>query len=265
MFESDGWVKLPAFFDKATVNTLEDAILDIYHTQARKIKDYQNLPRDMRAILTAMEANDKDILYECLKMIPQSLAVRSVYGAEFAQKLADYCGADPKTTLIEGPSLFANNPETSRVSYKLHTEALFYSKRRKFCNVWTPLYGPRTKENGAMIVLPGSHLDHWDMSKATEYTGFDIKSKGKEKWGWQIEIPPKQVEKYKVEYTEATPGDIVVFHRNLVHGTGINITDQIAFALVCRVWDYSTDYSFSANMNTMAYKNGDVGRPDLVC
>ena len=161
--------------------------------------------------------------------------------------------------LIDGPSIFINRPNTERLLYKWHAEAVYYPKRRRFINIWLPLFTQKTKKNGTMSFKQKSHLYNFPFS---DYQGFNKSTEGQANHLIQYEVPENLLTKFKEHYCEVDPGDLVIFHRNLVHRSNQNISDNYSIALVARVWDPTDDLTLSGEMAAVPY-GGNVGRADL--
>lgn len=255
-FAGQGYLHFPRALAGGVLYDAEHAIADLYRMQAKKCGcEATTLP----GILEAMEADDKPALYQVQKLITQSAPVRAVY-SELYGLVADLSRWPTDTLLLEGPGLFINRPNTQRLLYKWHSEAHYYPKRRRFVNVWLPLFGNKTGDNGAMSFKVGSHKRDFPFS---EYQGYDKDTLGKANHFVQYEIPDNFLTGYQEHVCEAKRGDVIVFDRALVHRSNPNKSNQYSFALVARIWDPSDDLTLSGSMSATPY-GGDIGRPGLV-
>lgn len=274
-FADQGFLHVKQYFRPSAVEDLERQLVDLFAMQARKIGEYRDAVDALMAsgayhhakisgILDLMEADDKVAAYQAQKFIRQSPRVHRFYDQGFVDLVAHLIGSRSENTLIEGPDLFVSKPGENRLKYQNHTEALFYPKRRRFMNVWLPLFSDRTVENGAMTVRPRSHKRVWDSSLMVEYSGWDKAAEGKRSQFVQLEIPECFLAEYSSHVCVSSPGDAILFDRNLVHKSNENLSDDYSFALVCRVWDPSDDLTLSGDMSVTPYNGGNVGRPNLV-
>ena len=272
-FESQGFCVIPGFFHSSTMDFLEDQIVRLFMMQADKISDYRGV-RDrylalewtpgeaMRHLCAIMEGGDKEALYQAQKFLPRSRA-RWHFGGELLAQCGELLGAEPIDLLIDGPALFVNQPTVNRLLYRWHSEALYYPKRRRFLNLWFPIFGDRTAENGAMSLRPGSHKRVWDASLMVEYSGWDKVAEGKRNQFVQMEIPENFLTEYPRFECETKRGDLVIFDRNLVHTSNPNVSNEIAFSIVARVWTPIDDLTLSGDMEATPY-GGNIGRAGLV-
>lgn len=244
---------------------VERAIIDLYSMQARKILQYRGVLQKypdptlsrLVALLDVMEQADKAALYQVQKFLPCHPALQEL-AREFVPISAALLGSDPHGLLVYGPAFFISRPNTTRLLYKWHSEAHYMPKRRRFINVWMPLFGDRTRENGAMLFKVGSHKRDFPFS---EYQGFD--GAGQANHFTQFEIPDNFLESYPTHVCETKRGDAILFDRALVHCSGQNQSSDYAFALVFRIWDPSEDLTLSGAIEARPY-GGDVGRPGLI-
>lgn len=248
-FAEKGFEHLHGVIDQADLLQLETDVAALFRMQAHKINDYRNCA-GLRTILEMMEEKDKEALYQVQKFLPQSQRIRSFFHTEF---LASYLNVPPELLLLEGPALFVSRPRTVRLLYKWHSEAHYYPKRRKFLNLWFPIYTDRTEQNGAMHLKVGSHKQQWDFAEWNSGPNTFV----------QYEVPSEWVKDYPTYICESRRGDLIVFDRNLVHTSVENTSDDYAFAVVARVWCPKDDLTLSGNMAATPY-GGDIGRANLV-
>ena len=247
----DGFEHCEGYFNLEKLRDVESVIRHLYVMQCNKIKDYRTT-LDMLDALGQMEGKDKEALYQVQRFISASQEVRSIYDDKLMELCAGILGVDPRLMLLEGPGLFVSRPNTSRLLYKWHSEAHYYPKRRKFINLWFPIFTDRTEENGAMHLKPGSHKEHWDFAEYNSGPNTFV----------QYEIPEEHVALYPTHICESKRGDLIMFDRNLVHRSAENRSTEYAFAMVARAWCPVDDLTLSGNMAATPY-GGDIGRAGL--
>jgi hypothetical protein len=201
------------------------------------------------------------------KLFPQSWAMRELFGPEVHHRAARliFPGGenwDVDLVLLEGPGLFVNRPSEQRLLYKWHSEAHYYPKRRRFVNLWLPIFGRRDRHNGAMSILPGTHLRQWQFA---EYQGYNIDTLGKKNHFVQYEVPETELAEFMPhEFTVSLwPGDAIFFHSNLVHRSNLNLSSDYGFAVVARIWCPAEDLTLAGNMAVTPYGGDPGGRPGL--
>lgn len=254
-FATAGFKHFAEYFSYDQIRTLEKNVHFLFAMQASKISDYKEIAQrgNLSELLEAMERSDKNALYEVQKYLGASQMVRSF----FDDRLMRTCGARlnccQESLLLEGPALFVSRPNTTRLLYKWHSEQHYYPKRRKFLNLWLPIFTDRTEQNGAMHIKPSSHREHWDFAEYNSGPNTFV----------QYEIPEQHVSHFPTHICESRRGDLIIFDKNLVHKSAENRSPEYAFAIVARVWCPKDDLTLSGNMAATPY-GGDIGRADLV-
>lgn len=169
--------------------------------------------------------------------------------------------------------MLINKPPNVDGRHPLHQDLVYFPFRPadKIVATWTALE-PVTRENGCLVVVPGSHkdglLDHENMDWEQVNAGY---------WGAQgVGADDRRV------HIECAPGDLVLFHPIVLHGSGRNKTTGFRRAISChyasteceRVWqnreeDESTRWYRTVRGNEPEHvdESGFItrpGAPDLV-
>ena len=207
-----------------------------------------------------MEIVDKEALYQVQKFLTSSQGARSIFDERFMALLTELLGSSVNSVLLDGPALFVNRPRTDRLLYKWHSEAHYYPKRRRFYNIWFPLFSDKNVGNGTMSFKTKSHLV--DLPFA-DYQGFDKDSEGKSNYFIQYEIPSNLLSSFSEFFCEVPRTSLIIFHKNLVHRSNQNISDEYSVAVVARVWDPTDDLTLNGSIAATPY-GGNIGRADFV-
>ncbi len=206
-----------------------------------------------------LEKDDKDALYQVQKFLPASNGARNIFTDKVMEICAQALGSDTRRLLIDGPAVFINRPNTERLLYRWHSEVHYYPKRRRFLNLWLPLFTPKTKQNGTMSFKEQSHKNSYPF---VEYQGYSVKSEKKNSF-IQMEIPPNFLTHLNEHWVEVDVGDLVMFDKNLAHTSNANTSNQYSAAIVARVWDPSDDLTLSGNVDATP-QGGNLGRQNLI-
>ncbi len=268
--DSLGFTVIKNFFSAQEINDFEVCTNELFLLQAQKIGEYREKAIEIQAsnltnfqkitaVYEMMETNDKEALYQVQKYLSSSQIARRLYNENFIKLAAALLGSDEKRLLIDGPAVFVNRPNTERLLYKWHSEAHYYPKRRRFLNIWLPVYDAKSKSNGTMAFKVGSHKKDFPFS---DYQGYNKDSQNKSNYFIQYEIPSSLLDGYKEYYCEVSPTDLVIFHKGLVHTSNPNTSNKYSLAVVSRVWDPSDDLTLSGSIGATPY-GGNVGRANL--
>jgi ectoine hydroxylase-related dioxygenase (phytanoyl-CoA dioxygenase family) len=267
----NGYSTIKNFFNQKELITFEECVVDFFLLQAQKIGEYRSealrIEKSGRSnfekfcsIYEMMEQNDKEALYQVQKFLASSPQARALFNDKFLALTGSILGSKNNRVLIDGPALFINRPNTERLLYKWHSEAHYFPKRRRFINIWLPLFDNKTKENGTMSFKKGSHKRDFPFS---DYQGYNKDTQSKSNFFVQYEIPPNLLTKYKEYWCEVNPSDLVIFHKNMVHTSNQNFSKKYSVAVVARIWDPTDDLTLSGSIAATPY-GGNVGRPNLV-
>ncbi len=261
-----GFIGLTNFFDSLQIDRVQEAIFAVYLDQYNKLDNYPEFKtsgsifEDMNFIVSTLEENDKEALYQVQKLLPQSAQIHSFFTDQQIKLFADLLGVKETSVLVNGPGLFINKPGSVRLLYKYHNEAHYYPKRRNFLNLWLPIFHNKTKDNGAMRLKLKSHL--MEDIGFNEYTGYDKISENKKNHFVQYEVPEVFHANYQEFVCEYNLGDLVIFKRNLLHTSNANITEKPSYALVYRIWENSMDLTLSGDFAIRPYSGSD-GAPNI--
>ena len=266
-----GFTIIRNFFSDEELNDFESQVVDLYLLQAKKIGEYKAQAIEIgnsaltnfekfSAIYEMMEENDKEALYHVQQFLTSSFGARALLNDRFQNLTAELLGSSRSSVLNDGPSLFVNRPNTQRLLYKWHSEAHYYPKRRRFLNIWLPLFDDKSKNNGTMSFKEKSHLQDFPFS---DYQGYNKDTQNKQNHFTQYEIPSNLLIDFKEHFVEANRKDLVIFHKKMVHTSNQNASKNYSVAVVARVWDPTDDLTISGNIGATPY-GGNVGRPNLV-
>lgn len=158
-FNSQGFLLRKNFFAEQKLNDLCCTLLDLFYMQSSKIGEYRAKAKEvmdtrattfqkLSAIVELMEEQDKEALYQVQKFLPSSQPLRHFFDKPFMEYCASVLGSKYNSLMLDGPALFVNRPNTQRLLYKWHSEAHYYPKRRRFLNVWFPIFLKKTRKMG---------------------------------------------------------------------------------------------------------------------
>jgi len=210
------------------------------------------------SIYELMENKDKEALYQFQFYLQSSPYVNDIFNKKFRELCLEILNNN--TLLISGPALFVNRPNTERLLYKWHSESHYYPKRRNFINIWFPLFTNKTKNNGTMSFKLNSHKKQYPFS---EYFGYNKDSENKKNHFLQYEVPTNFVEDLEEHFIIAERGDLIIFHKDLIHKSNENPSKDYSIAMVARVWEPSKDLTLSGKMDSTPY-GGDIGRSNII-
>ncbi|WP_276784607.1 phytanoyl-CoA dioxygenase family protein [Thalassolituus oleivorans] len=214
----------------------DDDIFSLYETHGIILDDQmftdQELSRFELALANMLELDaDEDIL-EALRYLEKSNPKRfynvctrdlwfSIAGLQLIttkrilKKVASLMHCNEESLSPVGHSLFWNDPECKRLHYRWHQEAAYYTNMNNVISVWFPLIYDLQESSGPMIVALGSHKESLECISQKQENGVT-----------QMEIPENTLEHFEKAACTLHRKSGVIFHQNLVHKTGNNLTTK---------------------------------------
>jgi ectoine hydroxylase-related dioxygenase (phytanoyl-CoA dioxygenase family) len=263
-FQNQGYTIVENFWPPELLNAWENSIILFYLRQAIKIKSLKEklaplvrtklTVNELDTILLSLENDYKEAAYQVIKMVEGSLAAHQMMSFNKLIDMASSLLNCPSNLLtMAGINPFINLPSTKRLLYKWHTEGCYYPKRRNFLNIWFPIFRDKNIKNGTMWFCKKSHTiaeRHF-----IEYQGYDKETENKKNHFIQYEIPESELTEYEKIPVIAKRGDIVFFHRSMVHAGTVISSATASYASVMRIFDYGNDLTLSGDYATQPYKD----------
>lgn len=208
----DGYLRVRGLFDTATLARFEQHFVDLVEGRAPR-HDAMVVMKDIMAVKGDVE--------------PASPlhAVNKLLSFEQDPVLFEYALAPPLLDLVRGligPDLMTlstnvfNKPPGVDGRHPLHQDLRYFNLRPadRIVASWTAIH-PATRENGCLAVIPGSHrgplLEHgapdWERVNFGFFAAMDVDLEAR-------------------VHVEMEPGDTLLFHPLLVHGSGRNRSDD---------------------------------------
>jgi ectoine hydroxylase-related dioxygenase (phytanoyl-CoA dioxygenase family) len=266
-----GYLIIKNFFTQREIDDFEQCVVELLLLQAQKIGDYRqdalileekNLTNFEKfcQLYEMMEEKDKEALFQVQKLLTSSPQARLLFNEKLISLTGEILNSKRNRVLIDGPSVFVNRPNTDRLLYKWHSESHYYPKRRRFLNIWLPLFDDKSRKNGTMSFKVGSHKRDFPFS---DYQGYSKDTQGKANHFTQLEIPSNLLAGFEEYWCEVGPKDLVIFHKNMVHTSNQNTSNKYSIAVVARFWDPTDDLTISGAMGVTPYSENS-GRSNLI-
>lgn len=209
-YRKNGYVSIKGGIPKKFIDLIVSELNEIFLTYAT---DCDN-PFDSAVL--ELDRNHKDKLYE-LHTMAVKLTSFSNINSLVSGYINDICGKKmPQFTI--GTGFLLGIPKDSRLVYDFHQESNYMKGFDDIFNVHYPLLRTSNFENGTMSVLPGSHklgtLDY-SISRVSENSYTNLVPSGIE------EI----TNSYKELYNFLEVGDVLIFHKDLIHKSNYNSSE----------------------------------------
>lgn len=115
--------------------------------------------------------------------------------------------------VFTNPSDKANKRSTN-FDLPWHKDTFFTIPENFFVQFWGPVIHPSTEEIGTLVVCPGSHKDGYGKQCVDTEVSFSHR----------YTMAPGEEKKYSPVPVELELGELLIFHGDLMHGSGINNT-----------------------------------------
>lgn len=180
---------------------------------------------DIFSTSVRLDAEDKPLLYR-IHQAATKLAPMAAIRLECLRWVRMILGDGPYITPDE--CVLFGLPDDHRLVYDWHQEGNYMPGLKQFCNLWFPVFDPATLENGTMSVLAGSHklgLLPYTKQRVANNSYTSLIPHGIE----------SIVERHEEVACLCAPGDLVVFHENLIHRSNHNRSGRTRFSGVLRL------------------------------
>ena len=234
--EKKGFIIIKNFFTKKEISLFQSLLFDFSRQEVRKItkRKFKNI----NDLVIFLFKNNLKILREIVEATPYLMGSKVFIANSKIKKILENFFNKYKKIYVTGPHIFYKNNIVKTRVYKPHTEQSYYPRRKSFVNLWFPLFFEKNKYNGSMTVIEGSHKITSKIKKSMTIDKYY--TKGFE----QLEVINKKFDKLKKTTIDIPVGDLVVFHKDLVHLANINNTKKISCHAEVRLYDYSKDKTF---------------------
>ena len=215
---------IPINYIYTTVSELNEIFLP-YSTDKNDI---------LNSAIIELNKNNKDKLYE-LHIKSNKLTSLSKIISELISYLRDILGKNIPIFTIDC-SLLLGIPMDNRLVYNFHQESNYMKDFDNIFNIHFPMLQTSNIENGTMSILPKSHklgtIDYMKFRKSDDsYT----------------DLIPSRIEEITKSHTEyfnfLEVGDVVIFHKDLIHKSNFNSTEKIRLVGIGRLTsEYNTEW-----------------------
>lgn len=222
-YEKNGYVLKPGLLSDEKISLLEQTLAQLI-----------GLPQDADLIagLQALEQKDKQRFYQvCTGEVWQTIAALSLMAdTALVTEVGECVNTDPARLSPVGHSLFWNDPACPRLHYTWHQEASCYPGMHDVVSVWFPLVYDLNPDSGAMLLARGSQKKALDFVCIPQQGGVT-----------QMEVDEKIAEQFEPVNCAINRGDVIIFHQNTLHKTGINLTGRPRLSGIIRYADLTKE------------------------
>ena len=165
------------------------------------------------------------------------------YSRKFIKMFSKILKTKKELLIINGFSFRLDAPFDKRNVLEWHTDAPYYEQTNPYYNAgvcWVALTN-NSFENGTVKFIPGSNKTKVD-SKKLKFTRKSKQAEG------IIKTQVNKKEEKIVRDLDVFFGDVGIFHMNLKHKSGKNISKKLRLTLICRFHDTSKKINIGKEM-----------------
>ncbi len=218
-FEQDGYVVLRNFLSEPALDAIRQSLESIF-------KVYANEGENIFDTVERLATEEKDLFYRIYKFIAKSFVSLYPVRLECLPIVEKLLGG--KVHIDIGSAVIFAPPENTRLTWGWHQETTYDPDMPDALHFSFPIFEPARVENGSMSVLLGSHklgTLPYDKVKITDDAATSLVPKDMEQWCKDYEEVP----------FIAHPGDIAVFHNDLIHRSNSNLSGRSRITGLVRI------------------------------
>ena len=218
-FDRDGYVVLRNFFSEPALDAMRESLRAIFEV-------YSKDGEDVFATSERLATEEKKLFYRIYKFIAKTFI--SLYPVRLeclsvAQKLLG-----GKIHIDIGSAVIFAPPEDTRLTWGWHQETTYDPDLKDAIHFSFPIFEQARVENGSMSVLLGSHklgTLPYDKVQSADDAATSLVPQGMDKWVNEFEEVP----------FIADPGDVAVFHNDLIHRSNANVSGRSRITGLVRI------------------------------
>lgn len=209
-YKNQGFYVLKNFFDKKTLFSIQLKIRKIFSLFYGSGSDFD---------IIDLYKKDFNLYLQCAKMCQNIPDLYKLYTSDFELKLQQLNLSFPVYNMRPVVHLSSKHTASHQFYWKANAHQDWYGMRGSLDGIvaWLPIFDIK-KEHGFLEVIPKSHLQGLKKHVLS---------------GPTYEIC-EELEENKFESIEIELGDVLIFSAFTIHRSGINLTDEIRFALSLR-------------------------------
>ena len=234
-YNKDGYVIMKNIIPISRINVVLESVIKLYYKYSGDVDCFKSFE----------EPWNEDLFHQKMKEFrkndPQSFGamydtlrtnislMQLVAGDVLIDNATQFLRKKPEEISMSDPVVRLDAPGDDRNSHGWHQERAYFPHNRDGLNgmvCWIPLFDCN-KENGAILVCPGSHKEGLLNTVREKKTSISETTR--------ITISEDYTEKYESIDVEANQGDAVFFNMLLFHRSGENISNKLRITVQNRL------------------------------
>jgi ectoine hydroxylase-related dioxygenase (phytanoyl-CoA dioxygenase family) len=232
-YNEEGYILLKNVIDTKYIDELMDFVAHVIKLEAKDIKNIDCVSKNqlLNEVLIEMKRSNPSSSSWIYQTILGSYKLKKFFiNINISPLIMDLLDIESENNLgIVSPAFRFDIPGDKRNVRTWHQDGNYFLENQegdKHVVAWIPT-NKATKENGSVIVAPGSHKKGKLTSQHEKAEGFKSE---------QYTAPINQYDSYEHVYVEAEPGDFALIHMDLLHTSGTNVTkDEVRYTAQIRM------------------------------
>lgn len=230
-YQKDGYLLVKDFISKGAIDEMMETVayaieLELL-AQGKTSYDKSELLHKELINLKREKPKSSSWIYQTLNASWSLKKLLSL--SEIEKAVMDLLEVDsPKKLGTVSPAFRFDIPGDTRNVRTWHQDSSYFlecEKGKDALVVWLPL-NKATKENGSVIMCSGTHKNG-RLENKHEDGRFGVKSE-------QYTTPEEFIEGKELIYVEAEPGDVAFINMDLIHSSGVNVSDMVRYTAQIR-------------------------------
>lgn len=252
-FFNKGFFKINNLISKKKLNIVKNEIFDFANLFAKKINNFKFKKKilslnDFSDFCINLESYNPKYFFHFVTLVSKLNSMLDLVNSISKSKLLNITSSilnEKKSNLLTSypPSFLVNLPKNKRVLYHWHTAKSGYPKRVSYVNFWVPLLVEKKINNGSLKVAVKSHFNEdypYKEFRDTDRFGKNALT--------QMLVPKSYVNKFVIKTLKGKVGSCYGMHRNLLHSSSLNKSNQCSYVLIFKIWSISKDLTLSSNI-----------------
>lgn len=231
-YKESGYIILRNAIDLSPINEMMEFVAHVIKLETADMAELSNLTNDqiLNQLLIQLKTENPSSSSWIYNTILTSFALREFFVKikidHLAMGLLDI--KDKRNLGSVSPAFRFDIPGDTKNIRTWHQDSNYFLENEKGCEhlvVWIPM-NRAIKDNGSVIVAPGSHKNGRLVCEHEKHDGFSSE---------QYTSPEELYKNYDFEYIEADKGDVAFIDMDLFHSSGKNVTkDQVRYTAQIR-------------------------------
>lgn len=257
-WEKDGLCVIKNAFTPLDLEQFEKAV---YRLAMKKLEEQQDFPYGLDTVTLLQEIERKYpwMFYEICSQVGGTLAGLRLLAGDNIRGTLGNAFADPESLLPAHPVLFWNDRKVKRLQYDWHQECSYFNGQPRGAHLWFPLFEDTTHDNGPMLAALGSHKARYPYRYSKDENALT-----------QLVPEIDVMGTFDIAECVLSRGDAILFHHNLIHCTGENLTDRprvsgiIRFVdgMASQTWQPMMGFVFKEEVKALVMADGIHGTDD---